>query len=494
MAALHEILRHVIAAGSDLRGWQDVLSAMRQKLAPCLAAEPELRARADDRWHDLRLLIAGVAQSREVQHRLEAERRARDLSGASEALVTAFDVASLARAAVVELPRLGIRGFYLSLYERGEEPRSRSRLVIAHDEARASPFQPDDPIFPSRELMPRGALPERRATFVLEPLFFKEEQLGFALFEMGPREGAIYESLREQISAALKGALLVHEVVEKDRERALLLADLSRRALELERANRAIHDNQEKLLISEKLASLGRLTASIVHEMNTPLAAVRAALVDLGKLVTEYQQSAADPAVTPADHAEIVTEMRQAIGLAGSAAERAALFVRGIKSQTRDLGPHERRPFDVTQCVREATLLLGYALRKGSSRVVFDPGPEPIELVGSPVRFSQVITNLVENAIDASAPQGGSITVTLTPAAGALVLQVRDQGSGIAPDVLPRIFEPMFTTKPFGQGTGLGLSIVHDIVTGDFGGTIRVESELGGGATFTVSFPQGTER
>jgi DNA-binding LacI/PurR family transcriptional regulator/signal transduction histidine kinase len=504
-----EILRQVITAGADLGGWHDVLSVMRRELLPCLAADPDLRARADDLWHDLRLLVAGVAQSREVQHRLEAARRARDLSGASEALVTAFDLPSLARAAVEQLPRLSIGGFYLSLYERGEGPAGqagghphtpgqagghphtlgRSRLVIAYDAARATSFQPDDPVFPSQRLAPYGALPDRRATMVLEPLFFKEEQLGFALFEMGPREGAIYESLREQISAALKGALLVQEVVEKDREQAILLADLERRARELTEANRAISENQEKLLISEKLASLGRLTASIVHEMNTPLAAVRAALVDLGKLVTEYQQSVADPAVTGDDHGEIVAEMRQAIGLAGSAAERAALFVRGIKSQTRDLGPHERRLFDVTQCIREALLLLSYALRKGRCRVVFEPPAEPVELLGSPVRFSQVVTNLVENAVDASAPAGGHITLALSPGRGAVTLTVRDQGTGITREVLPRIFEPMFTTKPFGQGTGLGLAIVHDIVTGDFGGTIHVDSEVGRGSLFMVSFP-----
>ena len=287
------------------------------------------------------LLVSSVAESREVQRRIDAERWARSLSGATAALVTAFDVASLARAAVEQLPRLGIRGFYLSLYERGApSPAATSRLVLAYDAARG-PFEPRDPVFASRALAPAGALPGRRATLVLEPLFFKEEQLGFALFEMGPREGAIYESLREQISAALKGALLVQEVVEKDHEQARLLADLERRAHELERASEAIQENQEKLLISEKLASLGRLTASIVHEMNTPLAAVRAALVDLGKLVTEYQQSVADPAVTPADHAEIASEMTQVIGLAGSAAERARALRAG--DQVADPGPRPAR-------------------------------------------------------------------------------------------------------------------------------------------------------
>lgn len=491
VAALHDVVGEISAAGGDAGVWQEALTAMRRSLIPCLATDPEIRARADDLWHDLRLLVASAVEGREVQRRIEAERWARSLSGASEALVTAFDVGSLARAAVEQLPRLGIRSFYLSLYERGED--ATSRLLIAHDASAEVPFRSDDPLFPSRELAPRGALPERRATFVLEPLFFRGEQLGFALFEMGPREGALYEALREQISAALKGALLVQEVVEKDREQARLLADLERRARELERAYQAIQENQEKLLASEKLAALGRLTASIVHEMNTPLAAVRAALVDLGTLVTEYQQSAGDPAVTTDDHAEIAREMGEAIHLAGSAAERAARFVRGIKSQTRDLGPHERQAFDVVPAIREALLLLGYALRKGSSRVVFDPPAEPVELLGSPVRFSQVVTNLVENAVHASTP-GGTITITLTPGSDALELEVRDDGTGIAADVMPRIFEPLFTTKPFGQGTGLGLSIVHDVVTGDFGGTIRAESEGGRGATFTVRFPHARER
>jgi signal transduction histidine kinase len=91
--------------------------------------------------------------------------------------------------------------------------------------------------------------------------------------------------------------------------------------------------------------------------------------------------------------------------------------------------------------------------------------------------------------VDASAPAGGNITLSLSLSPTALTLTVRDQGTGIAREVLPRIFEPMFTTKPFGQGTGLGLAIVHDIVTGDFGGTIDVDSEVGSGSSFTVSFP-----
>jgi sigma-B regulation protein RsbU (phosphoserine phosphatase) len=511
------IVRRVIGAGGDAAAWQDVLSVLRREALPAMGDDPDLRARAEDLLHEIRLLVADVAESAQAQHRLDVERWARDLSGTSEALVTTFDVGSLVRAAAARLPRLRIQSCFMSLYERGEPTAESSRLVLSHDAAQApaeepiavgipspsapgddggrAPKSPAELVFPSRQLVPRGTLPDRRATFVVQPLFFKEDQLGFVLFEMGPREGTIYEALREQISAALKGALLVQQVVEKDREQQHLLADLEKRARQLEEAYRAIQENQEKLLISEKLASLGRLTASIVHEMNTPLAAVRAALVDLGKLVTEYQDSVGDAEVTVDDHGEIGKEMRQTIGLASSAAERAALFVRGIKAQTRDMGPHEGRAFNVVSSIREALLLLGHATRKGNCRAVFEPPAEQIELFGSPVRFSQVVTNLVENAVDASlAKGGGPINVLVTIQDKGLTLEVGDAGTGIPPEVLPRIFEPMFTTKPFGQGTGLGLSIVHDIVTGDFGGSVVVDSQLGAGTTFTVRFPHARDR
>jgi DNA-binding LacI/PurR family transcriptional regulator/signal transduction histidine kinase len=494
IASLGELLRKVLDMGGDAGAWQDVVSALRGQVLPGLASEPELCARAEHLWHDLRLLVANVAESAQAQHRLDVERWARSLSGTSQALITTFDVLSLVRAAAEQLPRLRIKSCYLSLYERGPPPLEASRLILGYDDGGATRIEPPEPVFPSRQLAPSDVLPLRRVTFVLEPLFFKEDQLGFVLFELGPREGTVYEALREQISAALKGALLVQEVVEKDRERERLLADLEKRAHQLEHAYQAIQENQEKLLISEKLASLGRLTASIVHEMNTPLAAVRAALVDLGKLVNEYHESAGDAEVTVEDHGEIAKEMRQTIGLASSAAERAALFVRGIKAQTRDLGPHERQAFNVVSTIRQALLLLGHAMRKGNCRAVFEPPAEYIELHGSPVRFSQVVTNLVENAVDATVPKGGgAIDVKLAAREDALVLDVADSGTGIDAATLRRIFEPMFTTKPFGQGTGLGLSIVHDIVTGDFGGAVDVESRPDQGTTFTVRFPKGRE-
>ena len=493
-AAVEEIVRAVIAAGADVGAWQEVLTTLRRRVLPCLAGDAELRAHAEDLWHELRLVIGEAAESAQAQNRLEVQSWARRLSETSKALVTSDGVVAMVEAVAEHFPRLSIPSAFLSLYEPAGAPAETSRLLLAYDATRTAEPASTERLFASRELAPRGALPRgRRAAFVLEPLFFQEEQLGFVLLEMGPREGAVYESLRDQISAALMATSLMQRIVEKERERERLLLDLEKRAGELERANRSIRENQEKLVTAEKLASLGRLTASIVHEMNSPLGAVRAALVEVGTLVNEYQASAGDAEVTAEDHRAIADEMRRAIAIAAGAAQRAALFVRGIKSQTRDLGPHERLPFNVVTCVREALVLLAHAFRKGNCSAVFDPPSAHVELTGSPVRLGQVVTNLVENAIYASLG-GGTVTVTLVQRDGALDLLVADSGSGIDPEILERIFEPMFTTKPFGQGTGLGLSIVHDIVTSDFGGTVRVDSRPGLGTTFTVSFPRLVER
>jgi signal transduction histidine kinase len=186
--------------------------------------------------------------------------------------------------------------------------------------------------------------------------------------------------------------------------------------------------------------------------------------------------------------------MRDAVRLGDKAAERAASFVRGIRGQTRDQSQDQQRLVDAVPIIREALLLLSHTLRENRSTVVFEPAAESVLLLAAPGKLAQVVTNLVTNAIDAMCPQGGgTVTISLAPKPPNVELQVHDGGIGIAPENLSRIFEPMFTTKPFGEGTGLGLSIVHDIIVGEFRGKIDVTSEVGGGSTFTLTIPAAVE-
>ena len=318
------------------------------------------------------------------------------------------------------------------------------------------------------------------------PFFSEQQVVGVLDIESSATQTLSEDDLRLITAVAEHVGLAV--------TRARLHAAVQDRAHELEQAYQTLQDNQEKFLIIEKMAAIGRLTAGIAHEMNTPLAAVRAALDELHKLTNEYTDSIADAQVTADDHHQIAVEMIQAIQVAERAAERTAGFVRGIKAQTRDLATHERQRFNAVQVINEALMLLGHALRHNRCAADFQPASEVMEMLGSPGRLAQVVTNLITNAIDANVAQGGqAIRLSLTQKATTIELQVSDEGCGIAPENLSKIFDPLFTTKPFGEGTGLGLSIVHDIVTGDFGGTLEVTSQVGQGATFTVHLPRPSE-
>lgn len=495
------LLERSVAAGGTGHAWQPAFSALRREIMPCLSADPVMRSCAEDLLQEARVLVGDAVEHTQAQHRLVVERRARVLAETAEAISAALDVASLGNALDERLPRIGIPRGYIALCERLAAASAASdgvldpssaerRLVFAHDPSGDSTAFAVGQRFATHRLLPAGALPEdRQYALVVEPLFFKDDQLGYVVFELGPLDGLIYEGLREQISGVLKVALLIEELVAVGAERASLLTDLQVRAGELEEAYRALQDNQQRLLSAEKMASLGRITANIAHEMNTPLAAVRTALVEIEKRAVEYEASVGDADVTDEDHAQIAAEMRSSLQLARSAAERAARFVRGVKTQTRDISAQEKVRFDPAPVIEDALLLLSYDLRRASCRLDFRPPERPIELLGSPGLLSQVVTNLVTNALDAMPAVGGTITVRLSRRDGAARLVVQDTGIGIPAELRGKVFEPMFTTKPFGQGTGLGLAIVHDLVTGQLGGSLELESEVGVGTTFTLTLP-----
>ncbi len=492
ISELEDVLRSVGSQGVDGNVWQDVLTALRRQLLPMLNS-PTVRLLADDLFQHARLVIAGHVERLQARQRLDAERWIRVLSEANEAVIASFDVQAIARAVGAQLPRLGIPSGYLALFCGGNAVPRMARLELAYDSRDRQISDLTGQVFPVTDLLPGGrAALKRRTTLIVLPLNHLAHELGFLLLELGPRQGGIYEALRDEVSAALQGAMLVQQVIEKDRERERLVHDLERRASELEAMNQALRDNQAALVAAEHMASIGRLTASIAHEMNTPVAAVRAALSELERLAQEYRESATDSQVSPADHSEIASEMSGSIRLATRAAERAADFVRSIKNQTRNSGKGERVAFDALVQVRESLLLLGHALRKSNCRYELNALSERVTLVGDPGRFGQVVTNLVGNGIDAMSDAGGGLVeLSFVEQVDALELRVRDHGPGVPAELLTQIWEPLFTTKPFGHGTGLGLTIVREILAADFGATISVENAADGGAEFCARFPQG---
>lgn len=481
LTELNSVLGQVIATGGDVAALQMTVSALRRFTLPYLGGE--MLRQAEDLWGQARVFIGLTTQQQQAYRTLQTERHADTLQEIEAVLAVTFDMSELMNVLADGLPRLGIPSCYLALYEESqtyEYPHPVSewcRLMLAYTGKGRVKLEPGGMRFRSDELVPDDLWSrDKPSAFVVEPLYFQKDQLGFVVFEVGPRDGRIYAMLRAQLSSALQSALLVQQV--------------ETHAHELEQAYSTLQKQQEMLLIVEKMASLGRLTAGIAHEMNTPLAAVRSALSTMTELIKEYHAAIGDAEVTVDDHLEIAQEMQQVVTLATKAAERASGFVRGIKSQTRALSSQDHILFDAVLVTRESLLLLGHILRERKCEAVFEPSEDMVEMRGVPGRFAQIVTNLVTNAVDACFSKGGgTITLRLVKRSNEVELQVSDPGSGITPEVLPRIYDPMFTTKPFGQSTGLGLTIVHDIITGEFGGTIEVSSRVGEGTTFTVHFP-----
>lgn len=489
-SVLVAVLGRTAAVGDDIFGWQAAISVLERHIPVFLPVDPSAarrqqeeylrqaeqvaaRRKAEEWLRQAHLLIGREMQQQHIRYRVQRESIA-DLSGLLLArLLTARDEGEIFKILAGSLPALGLERVRVALFEpEADDPVACSRLRTLTGE--------QESCFPSREFPPSELYPDE-PTFhlALLPLVIPEVGSGFVAFDVSDtRRGTanldLCAVLVQQLAAALGSAHL--RLAEREQAR------------QLEQAYRALQDNQQKLLVAEKMASLGRLTAGIAHEMNTPLAAIRVSLKDLSRLTQEYESSIGDPQITREDYAEITREMLHAIQLAEKSAEQAVGFVRNIKSQTRDPAPQEQRSFNAVPVIQETLQFLGYELRHANCTVTFETTKPEVELYGSPGRFTQMVTNLLTNALEASRP-GGPITLRLAPDPQGIELKVSDQGRGIAPENLSRIFDPLFTTKPFGESTGLGLTIVHDIVTSEFNGTIEAESELGQGTTFTLRFP-----
>jgi two-component system, NtrC family, sensor kinase len=228
---------------------------------------------------------------------------------------------------------------------------------------------------------------------------------------------------------------------------------------------------ERRIVQAEKLASLGQLAASVVHEINNPMTAVATYADAL------LQRALLAPRADPAE----VEKFRRIV----DNAERVLRFTRDLVSYAR---PAQEKPEEVelSELVERAVSLCDHVLHRQEVKLTTRLEPVP-RFLAVRQNLVQVFVNLITNACHATQP-GGEVTVSTRREADAAVAVVADTGAGIEPAVLARIFEPFFTTKPDGKGTGLGLSIVQGIVDAH-GGSVAVESEVGKGTFFTLRLP-----
>jgi signal transduction histidine kinase len=283
------------------------------------------------------------------------------------------------------------------------------------------------------------------------------------------------------------------------------------RTRELSQALTQLKESEAQLIQSEKMSSLGQMVAGVVHEINTPLAYVKNSLgsvsgrlQDLARLATESEkllellraggtnpQDLAEQfglterliAQLRAEHAldELDTLARDGLHGIGQISE----IVGNLKNFSR-LDRSKVASFNLNEGIDSTLAIARHELKHHVVKKHYGDIPA---ITCSPSQINQVFLNLVNNAAQALGPGPGEIRITTRrEGAGAVAVEVADNGKGIPPEVLPKIFDPFFTTKEVGRGTGLGLSIVYKIVE-QHGGKISVDSTVGVGTRFTVVLP-----
>jgi signal transduction histidine kinase/DNA-binding LacI/PurR family transcriptional regulator/AraC-like DNA-binding protein/ActR/RegA family two-component response regulator len=371
----------------------------------------------------------------------------------NQEMATALSVQDLVEILWHDLPRLGIPACYLALYENLDKFHGYSRLMLAYDKNGRIQLDANGYHFHSKDLIPKWIRKQNKpSSLVVQPLFHREEQMGFVVFETGPRYGGLYEALREQISSALKRIQLHQKVVE------------ARRAAE--EANR----------LKSQFLSI------VTHELRAPLSMI----VSLSEMLLE------DPEGNRPMHPDAYRQDIEVIHSTGQHLDRLLLDVLDLgRSQLGQLKIN-LKPLDLTELFREVQLMgEQMAKEKHLSWRVRVPKELPV-VKGDRTRLRQILINLISNATKFTIR--GEVSLLVTVGDSEVTVAISDTGFGIPLEDQKNIFDEFHQSERTAArgygGMGLGLAITRRLVE-MHGGKINCISsgEEGSGTTFYFTLP-----
>jgi len=244
------------------------------------------------------------------------------------------------------------------------------------------------------------------------------------------------------------------------------------------------HRAERRLQLAARLEAVGTLTAGIAHEVNNPLAYIRANLTQLEKVAWYFAEERLQPHLSR-DGRELAKEGVELVAETVDGVDRIARLVERLRSFAREEpGSHVPLEVDLADVVERAVPMARVGLPTDAIVVRALPTPP---VLGNQGDFVQILLNMLVNALQA-ANRDGPIEIELAPQEDGAVLRVLDRGPGIPSDAMPHIFDPFFTTKPVGSGSGLGLSLSYDLAR-QHGGRLEAANRPGGGAVFTLWLP-----
>jgi C4-dicarboxylate-specific signal transduction histidine kinase len=306
---------------------------------------------------------------------------------------------------------------------------------------------------------------------------------------------ALEEEKNNKVISAMKAQLEV-QVAERT-------AELTKQKEELEATLHELKSTQAQLIQSEKMASLGELTAGIAHEIQNPLNFINNFSEVNNELIEEFKTDG--PAMSKEDQDDLLRDIVQNNEKIAFHGKRADAIVKGMLQHSRK-SSGQKEPTDINALCDEYLRLAYHGLRakdksfNAKFMTNFDPAVGKINVVAQDI--GRVILNLINNAFYAVSEKlkqnipGYEPTVTIathkesfSQEDGEITIKVIDNGNGIPPNIIDKIFQPFFTTKPTGQGTGLGLSLSYEIVAKGHGGELKVETKENEGTVFSILLP-----
>jgi len=289
-------------------------------------------------------------------------------------------------------------------------------------------------------------------------------------------------------------------------ENARLLKELRDRTEELSRSLDDLRAAQDRLVQTEKLASLGQLTAGIAHEIKNPLNFVNNFSSLSAELIDELDETLAPAPLDQkmrGDVGELTQMLKSNLEKVVQHGKRADSIVKSMLQHSRE-GAGEHRTVDINAIVGDNLNLAYHGARAEKSgfaitlRQHLDPAAGAADLY--PQEITRALLNLISTGFYAATARKAELrddsfepvlSASTRSLGNAVEIRIRDNGTGISPEVKDKMFLPFFTTKPTGEGTGLGLSMTHDIIVKQHGGRIDVETEPGAFTEFIITLPRG---
>ncbi|PZX58125.1 7TM diverse intracellular signaling domain-containing protein [Algoriphagus chordae] len=318
--------------------------------------------------------------------------------------------------------------------------------------------------------------------------------------------GVVLQAIFFSLAVATKIRILIEEKESILKAENTNLEDkVRKRTIDLERSLNELRTMQAQLVQAEKMASLGELTAGIAHEIQNPLNFVNNFSEVSTEMIQEIEEERAKDkaAIDEGLISEILADIKENLSKINRHGKRADSIVKGMLEHSRT-NSGEKLPTDINGLADEFIRLSFHGLRakdksfNANFKLDLDPDLPKINVI--PQDIGRVLLNLINNAFYACAERSQTavrekiddynpeVIVSTQVARSSIIIEVKDNGSGIPDSIKEKIFNPFFTTKPSGSGTGLGLSMSYDIVKAH-GGEIKVDSIAGHGSTFTITLP-----